>query len=200
MSNETWFSQLKTNYKDVPVTTEGIDTVGFYEASEEVVKLFDLLNSTAFTPVKTDLGGNVNKIRTKYTTNPSNYNTLQKLVTTEAKEGKERPASQGLLWLLRGLDFTSKALRRNLDNPQEELSVSFTEAYGLTLKKYHNFVVRPIFSLAMKACPYRKDFYAKLGSDLPTVQAEMNEWLTSLESLVAQMMEFFQKDGLDKGL
>ncbi|ORX90638.1 glycolipid transfer protein [Basidiobolus meristosporus CBS 931.73] len=199
MSND-WFSQLKKNYKDVSVTEEGIDAVGFCEASEEVVRLFDLLNSTAFAPVKADLSGNVTKIRTKYNTDPNSYSTLQKLVATEAREGKERTATQGLLWLLRGLDFTSKALRRNLENPEEELSKSFTEAYGLTLKQYHSFVVRPIFSLAMKACPYRKDFYAKLGSDLSTVQAEMNQWLTALEKLVAQMNEFYKTGDYGKGL
>lgn len=46
-----------------------------------------------------------------------------------------------------GLDFTAQALRRNLDNPSEELTVSFTQAYEATLKKYHSIVVRPVFGV-----------------------------------------------------
>jgi len=96
--------------------------------------------------------------------------------------------------IYRGLKFTCQGLRSSLSNPSEELSVSFTTAYGNTLKQYHSFLVRPVFAvgsllpppllvlsakltfayflrvpqLAMKACPYRKDFYAKLGSPQTT--------------------------------
>ena len=48
---------------------------------------------------------------------------------------------------LRGLAFTALALRRSLDHPNEELAVSFTQAYGETLKKYHSFVVKPLFTV-----------------------------------------------------
>ena len=47
----------------------------------------------------------------------------------------------------RGLDFTAKALRRSVTDAKEELTVSFTKAYEATLKQYHSFVVRPIFSV-----------------------------------------------------
>lgn len=50
--------------------------------------------------------------------------------------------------LNRGLDFTCKALTINRENPSEELSVSFTKAYEQTLKKFHSFVVRPLFSVS----------------------------------------------------
>ena len=46
-----------------------------------------------------------------------------------------------------GLSFTSSALRRSVTNPSEELSTSFNSAYDGTLKKYHSFVVRPVFSV-----------------------------------------------------
>jgi len=49
--------------------------------------------------------------------------------------------------LKRGLEFTAAALRRNKNNPKEELSESFTKAYGDTLKQYHSFVIRPIFAV-----------------------------------------------------
>lgn len=91
---------------------------------------------------------------------------------------------------LRALDFTAQALRRNLDNSSEELSVSFRSAYGETLKQFHSFLVKPIFSAAMSATPYRKDFYSKLGDDQARVQKELDAWLQGLEKAVSILKDF----------
>lgn len=89
-----------------------------------------------------------------------------------------------------GLDFTAQALRHNLSNPDKELSVSFREAYGNTLKPHHSFMVKPIFSAAMSATPYRKDFMAKMGEDQAKVNAEMEKWLAALEKQLAILKPF----------
>jgi len=34
----------------------------------------------------------------------------------------------------------------------------------------------------MKACPYRQDFYQKLGSDQAKVQQQLEDWLSKLEA------------------
>lgn len=47
----------------------------------------------------------------------------------------------------RGLAFTVAGLRRSLNNSGEELSDSFTKAYNETLKKFHSFVVKPLFTV-----------------------------------------------------
>lgn len=89
-----------------------------------------------------------------------------------------------------GLDFTAQALRHNLTNSTKELSDSFRDAYGNTLKPHHSFVIKPIFSAAMSATPYRKDFYAKLGSDDAKVGAELDTWLQGLEKILVILKEF----------
>lgn len=43
----------------------------------------------------------------------------------------------------------------------------------------------------MKACPYRKDFYAKLGSPPEKVQSELHRWLDALEKIVKEMQDFY---------
>ena len=53
------------------------------------------------------------------------------------------------MWLLRGLSFTCKALQIAQANKSKELSVSFSEAYEGTLKKFHNFVVKGIFAVGV---------------------------------------------------
>lgn len=94
------------------------------------------------------------------------------------------------LYIRRGLDFTSQAISQNLAAPSDELSTSFRNAYGNTLKPHHSFLVKPVFSAAMSATPYRKDFYAKLGSDQEQVKREMETWLKSLETQVGILKGF----------
>jgi hypothetical protein len=91
------------------------------------------------------------------------------------------------------------ALRYNIDAPKEELSASFSKAYGSTLSKHHSFLVRPVFSMAMSACPTRESFYQSLADgDVSKVTGQMNEWVKGLESRLATVVEFYKKEGLDK--
>lgn len=43
----------------------------------------------------------------------------------------------------------------------------------------------------MKACPYRTDFYAKLGSPPEHVDQELRRWLDALELIVKQLQDFY---------
>ena len=71
--------------------------------------------------------------------------------------------------------------------------MSFRAAYGNTLKPHHSFLIKPIFSAAMSATPYRKDFYAKLGDDQARVQRELSQWLEGLEKDVKILNEFLSR-------
>ncbi|KJA20023.1 hypothetical protein HYPSUDRAFT_43628 [Hypholoma sublateritium FD-334 SS-4] len=194
------------SFADVPITDAGVDTVEFLQAADGLVGLFDLLGSTAFGVVQSDLRGNVAKVRARYEATPTLSATLESLVANEQGE-KKRVATEGLLWLLRGLSFTCKALENAQANASEELSAAFTKSYENTLKKFHNFVVKGIFAVAMKACPYRADFYAKLAADpsggTPATQeklnADLNQWLAALSSIVARLEDFYAKGNYAKG-
>lgn len=174
-----------------------MDTIAFLEASEGVFALFDLLGATAFGLVIKDMSSNISKVRTRFLSAPLVSGTLEKLVENETRETK-RTASEGLLWLLRGLQFTCIALRRSQDDHSEELTQSFTKAYEQSLKKYHSFVVRPLFAIAMKGCPYRHDFYAKLGP-AEAVNIELNAWLVGLSKIVERVQAFYEKGNYAKG-
>jgi hypothetical protein len=56
-------------------------------------------------------------------------------------------------------------------------------------------MVKPIFSAAMSACPYRKDFYSKLGGegDEEKVQSELRTWLAALERIIAILKGFLDR-------
>ncbi|KAK1071344.1 hypothetical protein LTR12_002117 [Friedmanniomyces endolithicus] len=191
----TYFDNGKRSFTQVPMNASkdnAISTSEYLEASEALTGLFDVLGQTAFSPIKKDMIQNIKKIRDRQLQAPLESETLQDLVRNELK-GKKHPATEGLLWLTRGHDFTARALRRNLTQPNEELSVSFRDAYGLTLKQYHSFIIKPIFSAAMSACPYRKDFYGKLGDDEGRVKKDLGEWLRALEDRVKVLNEFLAK-------
>ena len=138
-------------------------------------------------------------MRDRHDKEPLRSATLEQLVAAENLD-KQTTATQGLVWLLRALEFTYKALLRSLRNPTEELSDSFSNAYQDSLKQFHSFVVKPVFNLAMKACPYRKDFYDKLGGDPTTVEIELGDWLAALEKQVIQVQSFIKQHHYDKGL
>ncbi|KAJ8657477.1 hypothetical protein O0I10_006779 [Lichtheimia ornata] len=187
----SYFDTLKLSYTNVD-TSNGINTEQFLEATEGVVKLFDLLGSSAFSVVQNDMNGNIKKIREKLQSDAATNNTLQNLMAAEAPQ-KKRVATEGLLWLSRGLDFTAQALRRSIENPEEELNTSFTKAYEATLRKHHNMMVRPVFALAMKACPYRKDFYQKIGVLTDAALEVMKAWLQALETILATINAVFKE-------
>ncbi|KAF1994501.1 glycolipid transfer protein-like protein HET-C2 [Amniculicola lignicola CBS 123094] len=191
----TFFDTLKVSFVDVPVD-EGkdfaISTTEFLGAAESLVTLFDVLGSAAFKPVKSDMLGNIKKIRDRQLAAPTLSETLQDLCLNELKE-KKHVATEGLLWLIRGLDFTLQALQANQATPTQELADSFRSAYTNTLKPHHSFIVKPLFSAAMSATPYRKDFYAKLGDDQDKIAVELGKWLDALEKNVKVLKEFLDR-------
>ena len=54
-------------------------------------------------------------------------------------------------------------------------------------------MVKPIFSAAMSATPYRKDFYAKLAADPVVGKGELETWLVALEERVLILKEFLAR-------
>ncbi|KAJ1938399.1 hypothetical protein FBU59_004452 [Linderina macrospora] len=195
----TFVERVPLRFNNVTITDAGINTKEFLDAASGVVMLFDELGSTAFAPVKSDISGNIAKVKAKLDSDPAKYDTLEKIILAEAGS-KDRTATQGLLWLKRGLEFTALGLSKNLATPSEELSKSFTDAYQATLKQFHNFVVKGVFNLAMKACPYRKDFYVKLGGDNDAVYGELKVWVDALQAQLNQLNVFYAKGSYDKGL
>ncbi|KIX04162.1 uncharacterized protein Z518_07716 [Rhinocladiella mackenziei CBS 650.93] len=202
-SGKTWFDTHKVHFEDVFITAdEGISTIEFLDASEATTTLFDLLGSMAFTPVKNDMMGNVTKVRDRQKAAPESSSTLQELVKTELAS-KSHKATEGLLWLVRGLDFTAQALRADLTSngsvsvmeqkPTKELADGFRASYKNTLAPYHGFLVKPVFSAAMSATPYRRDFYVRLcgqGTDPEMTRQALEKWVSALEKRVAILKSF----------
>jgi hypothetical protein len=190
----TYLDTFKGSFTKVPIDAENanaISTTEFLDAAESLTTMFDILGSVAFSPVKKDMMGNIEKLRKRLLAAPLESQNIQDLVRNELKT-KSHTATEGLLWLVRGLEFTCIALSQNLANHDHELSESFRSAYGVTLKPHHSFLIKPVFSAAMSACPYRKDFYSKLGSDDEKVKEELRQYLEALDKIVAILKAFLE--------
>ncbi|CAO3587283.1 unnamed protein product [Absidia cylindrospora] len=172
MASTTYFHTVARSYTNVD-TSKGVNTAEFLEATEGVVTLF----------------GKLSWFQCLYCCS-KRYEMVTSRKFAPAHE-KKRVATEGLLWLIRGLDFTAQALRRSITDQAEELTVSFTKAYEATLRKFHGMLVRPVFSLAMKACPYRKAFYEKINVTNDESLAVMSGWLGALEAIIATAQAVF---------
>ena len=54
-------------------------------------------------------------------------------------------------------------------------------------------MIKPIFSAAMSATPYRKNLYEKMlgeGASPDTLSSEFEKWLSALESQVSTLKSF----------
>jgi len=190
------------SFADVNQTADGgVNTFEFLEAADTVVGIFGLLDSTALGLVVSDISGNIKKVRDRHLAVPAKSETLQDLARNEVAEG-QKTATEGLLWLLRGLDFTAKALQASQVDLKLSLSEAFKKAYGETLEKYHNFFVKKGIGLALSACPSRELLYTKLKEDpngeAPATDEELNEeltkWLNALDEIVVKINAFLYND------
>ncbi|EHY53235.1 hypothetical protein ABEF92_001450 [Exophiala dermatitidis] len=210
---KTWFGIQKCHFADVPVTQttengDGISITEFLEATESTTTIFDLLGSAVFTPIKQDMLFNVNRVRERQKQN-NTVQTLQQLIKDESSlpdSGKPplaQNATEGLTWLVRGLDFMAHAFRADLTtnkdvavgdkHPRKELGDLFRESYKVTLAPYHGVLIRPIFRAAMSAAPRRRDFYIRLsgqGVDPELARQELERWVDALEKIVGILQKF----------
>uniref|UniRef100_A0A2C9JUP5 Pleckstrin homology domain-containing family A member 8 n=1 Tax=Biomphalaria glabrata TaxID=6526 RepID=A0A2C9JUP5_BIOGL len=173
----TFFSAMPVSFSNVDTSDEeSILVIPFLEACNNLVPIFDKLNSTAFSPVKMDFCGNIKKIHQKHLSDPEKFLTLQSMVLDEVQNGQHthsNSATSALLWLKRSLEFIREFLRE-CSSGSTDMSICASNAYSRTLKNYHGWVVRGVFAVAVKALPYRETFVSHLTVDEKTTVDPMS--------------------------
>ncbi|EJT97476.1 het-c2 protein [Dacryopinax primogenitus] len=194
----TYFDTIAMNFANVEVGPDGIETVQFLQAAEALSNMFTLFNSTAFSVVQSDINGNIKKLRERYDATGEKSRTIEMLVVNEQGE-KNRTATQGLLWLNRGLRFTYVGLKHSYDHADSALSESFNISYGETLRAHHSFITRGVFSVAVRAVPHRASLLKSLGEPEDRVLQQLDEWLNALGQLTQRIDKFFETSDYAKG-
>jgi len=187
------------SFVDVPITDEGVDTRTFLEASDDLVHMFELFGSTIFGFIQKDIRSNVTGVRVRFDAATDASTTLEKLVRTE-NEGGSRVATACLIRLIRGLALTCSALMHLQEDRDAELHTCFRRSYDEVLKHHHSYFVQTVVIVAIRAVPYRHDFYQRLaqGGSVEKLDEELAKWLAGLQVIVKRISAFLDKGGYGK--
>nr|CAB3264940.1 pleckstrin homology domain-containing family A member 8-like [Phallusia mammillata] len=205
----TFFSAMLHSFSDISLEEDGgIPTMPFLSACEGIVPFLDTIGSTAFAPVKMDFMGNIGKLRTKYTSEVSKFETLQAILNQEictATTKVRNSATDALMWLKRGLRFIQKFLV-NFKSGERNLTLALNSAYASTLKVYHGWVVKGIFALAVKAAPYPKDFIRALAPNpdnaddkrfISILLQDIDQYTTAMDVVLNIIDNFYEEHDLE---
>ncbi|CAO4368556.1 unnamed protein product [Caenorhabditis nigoni] len=161
--HETYFAKPEHFFPHL--TEDGkIPTAQFLSACQGISDFVSFLGTT-FTLVRKDIQGNVDKVRTRFEKDQEGQKYLQDLIDADLAEhgGKFGIATEGLLWLKRGLQFMLELLSEmvaayNNGQPHaktEDLSAAVATAYAKSLKRHHGFIAKQAFKVVTMAVPYR---------------------------------------------
>jgi len=196
MATVTPYFETVKSFADVPVTSDGVETAPFLDASDGLVNMFDLLGIGVFSFVQVDLRANIGGIRTRHMSHQHVSTTLEKLVTSEAQEGT-RQSTACLVRLIRGLLFTCRALENMQADQTSELRACFKRSYDDVLRHHHGWIVQTAVTLAIKTVPSRSEFYRRIsqGGSHERLDGELAKWLQGLNKIVVHMERFLAEGG-----
>merc|ERR1712227_759260 len=151
--SQTFFKRVEHKFTDVSLD-DGVELLPFLDACRDYLEFYDLFGGTVFTPIKSDVNGNVGKLQGWYEKDKSKT-TLEALLQVEI-DAKTTTASgsatDALLWLKRGLWMMAKFMR-SMINGERDANKSFTVSYNETLKPHHNWMVQKLFVVGLKMIP-----------------------------------------------
>ncbi|KAL2610601.1 hypothetical protein R1flu_029174 [Riccia fluitans] len=148
--------------------------------------------------VKSDIGGNIDKLDAKYETDSTSYTLLYEIVRKEVAENtakKGHSCTTGLLWLTRAMDFLVELFRNLLAHQDWTMHQACTEAYVVTLKKWHGYVASAAFSGAMNFVPDRKKFFSLLGEG--NLNADIENFISTFSPLLQENHNFLRSVGME---
>jgi len=195
----TFFKIVKHKFNEIEfIDNYGIPTELFLDCCADLFSLLDNFGSTAFLPVKLDVFGNINKLRNKYSLDKARYRTLQGMIKHEIDEKVTRAknsATDALMWLRRAIWFLREFFNEFSKKKNPEMHECVYIGYQNSLRQHHNFVVRGIFKLAVKALPTKDDFIKSLAVN----KDDFLENKTKFEKQILEDMKVYAV-GIDKCL
>uniref|UniRef100_A0A8D0GSB4 Glycolipid transfer protein n=1 Tax=Sphenodon punctatus TaxID=8508 RepID=A0A8D0GSB4_SPHPU len=197
---------LEYEFQTLPADKH-IDTAPFLQAVAHLPPFFDCLGTPiVYAPVKSDLSGNIKKIRAIYETNPTRFKTLQNILEVEREmHGAEWPkvgATLALMWLKRGLKFIQVLLQSVCDGERDEenpnlIRVNAMKAYELALRKYHGWVLQKLFLGSVYALPYKSDLLKALEKGKEVKEEEtlekIHQFLSKATPILDAIYEMYTK-------
>ncbi|KAL3647717.1 Glycolipid transfer protein 1 [Castilleja foliolosa] len=173
-------------------------TKPFLDVCKLILPVIDKFGA-AMALVKSDIGGNINRLETKYLSNPTKYNNLYSLVQEEvdAKTAKgSSSCTNGLLWLTRAMDFLVALFKNLIEHENWPMSQACTESYGKTLKQWHGWLASSSFTVAMKLAPDRKKFLDVVAGS-GDINSDIEKFCTNFSPFLEENHKFLASVGMD---
>ncbi|CAF1586366.1 unnamed protein product [Rotaria magnacalcarata] len=180
----------------------------FLQICEDYFSLLGKFNSPIFTPLKTDVNGNINKLRRKMSENLINFQTLYAMIHDEIESqttNTKNSATDALLWLKRTFEFLSNFLYE-FGMGDKTLADAVSIGYEQSLRKYHGILARSVFSFALRAVPSNEEFIRSLAIDQndasknlfeQQLRKEILAHASSMSSVLQKITMFYFKHGLE---
>lgn len=194
----TCFTPALEGMKHVKPEEGELLTKPFLEVCKQILPVIEKFGA-AMSLVKSDIGGNITRLESKYTSSPSEFNHLYSMVKVEvaAKTAKASSScTNGLLWLTRAMDFLVALFRNLLEHKDWPMSQACSDAYGKTLKKWHGWLASSSFTVAMKLAPDRKKFLEVIGGS-GDIYADIENFCVTFSPLLEENHKFLASVGLD---
>ena len=142
----SFFSKCENSFQQVKIKTDGdlpfLSTDQFLKACNSYLEIYDLLGGgLTFAPIKSDVSGNINKIRKHADGTIGNENIFSIIKNEQSLEEctKAGSATDALLWLTRGLWMMYFFIEIVADG-ERVASVAFEKAYEKSLAKWIKFL------------------------------------------------------------
>ncbi|CAA2980024.1 glycolipid transfer 1 [Olea europaea subsp. europaea] len=192
----TVFTQALEGMKHVKSEEGVMLTKPFLNVCKQILPVIDKFGP-AMALAKSDIGGNIIRLENKYLSNPTQYNHLYSMVQEEAKTAKgSSSCADGLLWLTRAMDFLVGLFRNLLEHQDWSMSQACSDSSGKTLKKWHGWLARSSFTVAMKLAPDRKKFMDVIGGR-GDVNSDMKKFCTTFSPFLEENHKFLASVGMD---
>lgn len=169
----------------------------FLDVCKHILPVIDKFGH-AMALVKSDIGGNITRLETKYNSDPAKYNCLYSMVQEEVENKTatgSKSCTNGLLWLTRAMDFLVELFRNLLEHPDWAMSQACSDSYSKTLKKWHGWLASATFTVAMKLAPDRSKFMEVIGGD--AVKDDIQKFLDTFTPLLQENHKFLASVGMD---
>ncbi|KAF6145614.1 hypothetical protein GIB67_037647 [Kingdonia uniflora] len=180
-------------------TEEGVMlTKPFLDVCKLILPVIDKFGA-AMALVKSDIGGNITRLESKYSSNPTEFNHLFSMVQIEIEAKTSKASSSctnGLLWLTRAMDFLVELFRDLLEHPDWTMPQACTDSYQKTLKKWHGWLASTSFTVAMKLAPDRKKFMDVIGGT-GDLNADIEKFCSTFSPFLEENHKFLASVGLD---
>ncbi|XP_011188877.1 glycolipid transfer protein [Zeugodacus cucurbitae] len=166
-----------------PATEDKVETEAFLESAREIVTVIESFGKL-FTPVISDMNGNITKLTKVYNMDKIKYVYLEDMIILNVNVNNF--AADALLWLKRGLQLICTFFENIFHDAQcaDVLKPHLQNAYERTLKPYHGFIVQGTIKIIYNWVPTRSQLIGQgethdenlqeLQKFLPTMRSHLN--------------------------